>query len=740
LPTLLRFRSQTRSTVLAQRVYWKARWADEWSLVPFLWCAQAEWACNPTIPTAVFKWRYGYKLDPGDLEFAARLRERNRARFYVKAEFDNHAIDSESEGPLRWYGTLEVELDELLGPLTKTIGGENVVLATGANHFTGYGLEFQLEQAIVDTAVVAGSPSDYVVGRGLAFHASARLNDVVSTGNRSLAKGEGGSYVFHEAKTGGKDWSTRDAVEYLLAHHAPKDHNDQVWLPFKLSDPDDVLPTWDKVAQETHGRSTRSLLNSLIPRQRLIGYRIDPDDSPGGDIRLRPFSFTDTPIPITAVPGAAIPANDRTFRLVFDEDRGAIPTLKRSVLDEIDQVIVQGARRTSTGTFSYADGTLANGWTSDLETKYELGASTAGDYPSDVEERILRNAQARSADYLKPVYSRFVLPDGFDCKVGDGEGGTKRPLTPSDGDETKAVPLAPDDLRFMDALPLLEGYDYSTSLSNPTETHIGEHKRMQPIVLFRRSDWASGKRVYRHAESAGIGADLAMSLDVFDIWSARCRVADKDGALLVEVANTYQHAIAYDDFTPLGDDIEVGTASFRKMLVTAAVEWSEFATATCPAVAPFGRDVARRLRIDAGNAFRCDYVAPNTVLGLDAQTGLLQRSTEGGFLRDDRPKLQAIAEVAFEWYRRVRRVLEFRTTLVNSALRIGDYIAAVGDPDLNGEVTTDDVNSVVTSIRVVCPAIESEGSVSIGPPAIEYQTAFGELDSIKLVESAFTPQ
>ena len=45
---------------------------------------------------------------------------------------------------------------------------------------------------------------------------------------------------------------------------------------------------------------------------------------------------------------------------------------------------------------------------------------------------------------------------------------------------------------------------------------------------------------------------------------------------------------------------------------------------------------------------------------------------------------------------------------------------------------TEDINSVVTSIEVRSASAEGEGGVQPPVPTIKYETAFGELDALKL--------
>lgn len=108
----------------------------------------------------------------------------------------------------------------------------------------------------------------------------------------------------------------------------------------------------------------------------------------------------------------------------------------------------------------------------------------------------------------------------------------------------------------------------------------------------------------------------------------------------------------------------------------------------------------------------------------------MRRTDTGGYIRDDRPKLKQIARMAYEWYGKLRQSIQFSTSLVNKVVQIGDLIVSIGDPDLAGDVNVEDINSVVSSVRVISPLAEDSEKPL---PRIEYETAFSEMDFLQLV-------
>jgi hypothetical protein len=744
---VVRFQSPKTINAPAQAVYMKDRWDDEWQLVPELWATEANWNTAPTIPTASIRYAYGDIKYPNSPTFQTWEPLNNQLRVYVKVVYYPVAAgvsdDEETEQvPLEWIGVIDNELDEQLAPDLEWDEDTITAYPRGRNHFVAYGIISLLAQSWIDRSVFLGEgQQETFVGRGLTFNVGlASFNpdpgETTGEGNRSTTTGASGAYVFHGLRTGGSIWTTRNIVDYLLTYCVVRDYADEQRVPFELIN-FEVLPDWDEPIQSTDGLTVYDVLLALVSRHR--GYTFWAEVDEQGTVGIYCATFLTDDITLDAQ--KTIPKNPNQVTLAYETDRDALAVVSRSSQEAVDQVVVQGERRTSTATFSYADGTLDNGWTSSLESAYETAASSSGDYPAagDVEQREAFNIACRSADKFRPVFARFVMPDPT-TEVGDGTGaGTMVPLMPSDDDPESSAPHAPDDRRFLPYLALLEGYVYDGDAidgGNPTETGLKPHRHLPPLVLFPRPklDDLDPKTRYRHADASSVWARLAIAFERETAypWSANVRIDDDDGALWVQLQDGYQHIIAKTDFTPLADDPAFNVADYKDMLATLSVPWSFFAEGKYPEDAPEDQDIVRRMLIKAPYR-RLDYVAPNTVVAINEQTGELLRSDTGGFVRDDREELSQIARVAYSWYGTARKSVSFSTALINSTLALGDLVVSIGDPLYAGNIVTEDVNSIITSIRIVSPLAESEGDVTPLPPRIEYQTAFGELDALSLL-------
>lgn len=756
---VIRFISPSSDDTVTQAVYLKSRWADPWGTAKTdLWCQEAVWTVGGSFSTAQIVYRYDDGLAIGAAEFA-RLFPLTRLRFYVRVDFTNFTMESEAlDDTVRsWYGVIDAELDEQLAPDLVTAGDTVTAYPRGRNHFMAYGLEALLAQSWVDQSAVKSGDSVAFVKRALSLNPGlADYNpdpcETTGEGNRSTAKTDKAVYAFHGSRTGGQPWSTSTAVDSMLTYETVRDWNEEQLVPFVLYDPDAALPDWDEPTLQREGRNVYDLLQTLIGRQRGLAWRIEvlpAAEQQGADqVEVVPCTLVTSDLVIDEQ--KKLKANPNQKILCWEQDRGADPVIRRCSSETIDQVIVRGERRTSTASFSFGEATLAIGWPAALETAYEQAASTAGDYPPVGEDsaRQFANYACREADKFKVVFARFTLDEATGGYVGNGTSNlADQVLMPSDADEDDPEPWAPDDQRFLPFTAMLEGVVYDGDVigsgNPPNVFQLKPLKHKPPLVLFPRPNIVDGDQTqrYRQAEKIGLTADQDQAgWGASQSWTAGVHIDNDDGALWVVVHNGQQWVIAKTDFTPLAD-VDPTTdeipGDYRQMIVTATVPWSSFAEVRYPAQVdlPHGFDALRRQLIKAP-FHRVDYIVADTVVAIDEKTGTLLRNDRAGFIRDDRDKMEQIAKLAYAWYGQERKAISFSTTLVNNRLELGDLIVSIGDPDIEGDVHTEDVNSIITLIRIVMPLAEGMGEVLPPAPRIEYQTAFGELDVLQLVPRA----
>lgn len=703
--------------VATQQVFLRARWAHDWQEEPHLWCNRAIWAAAPSIGQAELRWRFGHGRRHGETAFDSVFRLENIHRSYVKIVY------TISEGVTRtWYGVIDATAESQHGAVNS--GGERI--SSGIQPIVAYDLSILLDRVEVNRSTFFGPNFEgpYTAARGLTFNRDGLPN-------RSNGK-QDGAYIFDGHDPNRQHWTTANIVEYLMRYVPPVDHAGDVKLPWQRNDADSALPTWDRPVVETQGRTLRDLLNSLIDRRRLMSWwiRVPAEEDV---IQIRPFTFAADVIDIEAAGGTINPNADQV-ELITSTDRSGDMVVFTDTSGAFDQIIARGARRRNCFSIGKRDSTLDIGFPAPLEAEYEAAASGAGDYPASTEiaERQQRNALARGHERLRSVYSRFVIPDSWDGKAGSGDGvASKGPVAPLDTDPTVAQPLYDQDLRLLPTIPLLGGHDYTDgkiAAGTVTTFASGPFEELPPLLFFERPNYPFA---YVAAEALSYLSPIEEEADSPETreFSVRASTpADDPRAVMLEVIGGPQHAIAFTDFTPLAVDDEVGEWDWRNAILTVAIEDDRFAEGRFPATPQSGFDVTRTLVIEAGDGYRLDYVAPNTAVAVDPAFGTLKTST-GGFVRDDRPALRGIAELAWQWYSQERKAITYSTSAMqgSTVFELGYFILSVGAEE--GDAQTQDVNSCITEIEIVSEL--GEGTSDPPPPRMTFRTAFGELDAMQ---------
>ena len=715
------------------QVWVRSVWTNDWMPMPYLWPEELAWAVAPGISQASFSWRYG-RIIQHDAAAAAEFARVEVSRWYVKVKISDW-LDPASHW--YWYGVIEDPVDQLGGVETVGTGEEQITRRHGRQALTAFGMELLLDRHVILTSTVLDheTQAEHVAPRGITFNHDNRANRTPIR-NGSIAR-----HRFY----GGDDaesWSTRDIAEYLLVDQTPRAPDDSEVLRWRMLTADrDLLPAWDQPVIPTHGRSPREVLNDIIDRRRMLSYYIevyeDPEDEEAeAEIRVRPFTFLDAELTIDEDEGMVLAANPQLRTLDFDRNQSAAgATLTAATLHQADQVIVQGARRRDCFSLSWQDDTLDKAWDETLEEEYITAASGAEDYPTTKEERLRRNREARGADKFDTVYARYQLPADWDFMVGDGIGGTKVAAAPHGNDLNDPHPFYRPELYLLPTIPLLEGHLYDQAKIASENVSIfapaAEYRELAPLIVAELPE-APGRWV--QLDRWGEIADLMYPEEdgVDRQWSADVQVPHASLRLEINVQGGPRHALGAGHFTAVdSSDVpeeEAAIIDWRDIIATVAVADDRH----CEARYPLDDDLSpvleavRRLRIDVGDDFRLDYVASTTVVGVDPSTGALLRTIGGGFIRDDRPALQRLARLAYEWFSKNRAVLAFGVVhpVARESLWLGDYVQTIG-----GDET--EVNSVITEIRFRFGV--SEGNGEPPPNRQDFTTGFGELDVTRFV-------
>lgn len=651
----------------AQRVYIRRRWNTDWAWQPHLYCTGTRATVAPALALAQLHWLYGLIQQPSD-DVVTEYPPLDILGWFVKIETDWVKPDGSIETH-KHYGVVTEEDRERRGTLVE--GGLNY--SSGQQNLLVFGLEYLYRRQRVDRSRVEKlNLSLAEIRRALTFNDVNTVNR--NKGNRSIGIGGDGHYLFTEDLENVRFWSTNNIVNYLHRMFRPLGSNDFDLMDWTLDSPYlTLLPSDDKPRVECHGRTLGEIFDEVMNRRRGLGWCVFIDEATEKPF-IRPLSLSS--IPVNMPDGWTLEAARNQYNLYSDEAVQQLsPVIKRSLLAQYDQVKVIGERIRSVFTVSKEDATLEEDWTAAQAEDYNEGASTLGDYPTDVVEQEAANDRVRRRPDLERVYACWKLPSALSY-VGDGVGGALGPWLPSASNAANPEPIYRPELRLLPYLPIDE-HDIA-----------GESRQyMRPLVL---------ARVFEGEDDCYIPIDqigtLARVEDTGDgngfRWSGHVRMAEHDAGFWIQTAGKPQHVLASNaglDFDPLADgsdDRDPPELDWREdIIATVCVEAQRNVEAVWPATATITEsDSVRRLLIELGDDARLDYIAAGTVIGLE-EDGKLLHQTGGVYIRDDRTKMLALAKQAYVWYQRVRQAVVFSFAGYYPGFRAGDYLVEIGNED-----------------------------------------------------------
>lgn len=670
-----------------QQVYFRRSWTAQWELRRDIWCERVQFAVAPQIGTGKFELRYGVGMLPDETNFAivsplfdAQLTELDQLKVVMTFP---------GGGTVAWYGVVGSQdampdgtLQTNLGPAPK-----------GVQYFTAHELTWLLTREPIRTAWIEVEGGEAQIGRGLTFN--ERVSDGPFGGlglSRSTGNGPRGVPIFAKDPWDARAWSAWDIIDHVMAYHVPKGDNPNApTIPAFFRSPSDLEPLKALAPTvDSDNKSVWEILTQILDRRRLLAIWCNAGDD---GIGLELVRFNEDPITLYSADGQALilPANPNQIAvdLRARQDASAYTVLAES--QKVSQVVVRGARRTGTFTVSKMDDTLEEDWLPADETEYDAAASNQSGYATmKWSEKRQANDLVRRRDKLQRVYSWFRVPATWDGKAGNGEGGgAKRPVFPvldqnTGNPTTTTTNYWRRDLRFDHETPLFTDADYAADDPGEVDAEppVGSSpERMRPFCLVQIApdQWQYFDKLARSQEFDQLTANGAR-------YSGNLRVRKDALGLQVELSGAPKYKLAKDSFTPLADVDEEPDYNWKTdLLFTATAVCDEHVEIRLPPNPAVG-DVARRKYLDVPEA-RLDYLAPNTVVGIDA-AGALERTPAGGFLRDDRWLLRNVAEVAWRWYSVSRRSATITTKMRSQLAYPGTLILTLDQNIPLGTVVT----------------------------------------------------
>lgn len=692
-----------------QIVATKANWSDSWTVRPDLFADELTSALNPTISRAVLRRRFGEGKPIRDKVYGE----------HAPLDLIDQYVRVMISGLGNWYGIIRDRQDERFGFREKSDG---VRVPAGVEHLFAYGLETLLDfEPVHESWVFLDSSNDKQIGRPIPFNAGVIGEEKRPAAGANADPNEGikGTWVFAAdlSDASVRAWNSRRIVEYLLAYFAPQDKDGSNKVPFELDDASQIeaLEAFEPVINY-EGLTVKAILDRIIDARRGLAYRVSVDEG-ANKVKLQVISYLDSELTLPS--GKTIPANAEQKTLDADQNPYVQRHVSRTVRAErYDQVIARGERRGAVCTLALADSTLTEDWGDDEQT-YETAETAAADY-SDLSssDQKRRNAASRDRDELARVFSWFAVPDPWDGKVGDGEGGATNPAFPvldSAGDPTSTAKSTwRSGLRIETSTPLLAQHRYhGTRIDDDAIddlTPSGSTPEELPPLAFLQIDTA--RNAYQHVEK------LAQIKDASGQggreWAADLSIRRDGAGVILTVNGAQQHFVAINNFDkPAADPTDFPTdqaLDYNTLIVTVYMLSDHHVEEEHPTSGLPVNDQLRRKVIRVPEAY-LDWVPVGTVVAVDSSGQLLKVDT-GAFLRDHRDRLKDVARSAFEYYGQDRRILEFAIRSLSTRFDVGWLITEIG-----GDDQTETVRTVI-----------SEASYDLQDGMTSFRTQFVELD------------
>ena len=725
----------TIGEIQTHRVYARLAWDDDWELKEGVHCSEATWTTGMELPTATLYYVYGY----GRL-FNAALDRVNPFTLptlaYVKIEFDVYNLeydpeDEESEPiiTMTWYGLAGTLIDQTQGIGLSDTQDPPKPVPQGMQEIRCVGMVWRLmNHTIRETAWRIGGVSAGVrrakTGHPFNWKKKPNMTPVdYDYGSRGYS-----SHLFsHEDDA--ELWTTKKIVEYLLAEMTPtvEGVHKERW---KLDDASNLLPTWDPGEITYHDSTLMELLARLVPPTRGLGFTIEiVDDDPNDElILLRPFTFTQTAIPIGVSGGKNLPANPNLIELTIHRDRGASVPVITDAMARYDMVRVVGARATYTFTIGESVDVLEKGWSPGEQAAYDAGASAEPGYPSESEweDRQMWDAIYRDRPQLVGVYRYFHIKPDWDGL--DWDGGVAIPEI----DGALAQDLFRPLIQLTPTTAMQKDGDYSATDIVPLNAE-DEPTKYRPQTIY----WYNNIKFF-DVTATPLRRHVIRSLkdDPRVLVEIRPRETTEMAGMEMIVPDGPRHLLDTQHFegSPGDDDTDLDEFSWDETFLTITVTNGDWCEVVRPEPEVTG-EIIRELRINVGENYRLDFMAQSTIVGLNPDGTSKRRSNVPGgaspYIRDDRDQMREIADFALAWYAGDRRAITFSTSHVNGSIRVGELITKLKYP-AGSDVSDITINSVVTLIGLTLPH-NVDGANSHWQ--IRYATNHGELDAVGMFEA-----
>lgn len=687
-------------------VYTKTTWAGDWTEQPLLQALNVAVQAAPGHSSATLSWKYGATMQT---EIGSRKADRDltpipRGDFlgsYVRIEFLNQV----------WWGVIQDIEDDNHG----LVDGK---IPNGVETYTAFGLTWFLDNGkpITQTLVkfVGGT---HTIDRAIPFNGgtdgSRRSNSVAWKNYDSTAK----CFCDRGVTAAPEAWTAAAAIGYILDHFFPRNAAGDELVPFVLADDADSFLNYELPLVDYDGLTPWQIITRLIDHKRglLLLTKVIDDE-------VQLVVRSQNQIAISLPSGGTIPANPDLMSYNLDNAVNIKSAKVTSTLvRKYDQVICLGERAGSVFTVRPGVNFEAD-WTNAQKTAYNAAASALSGYSTlSTEDKAAANADRRAADDLERVFSWWRASLTWDGRsASDPSGGSPPyafPSIDSDGTVTTSTgaKVQRGGLRVQNFIPLRAGVDYTSAAITPDTdgTDDADADYLPPILLLKATAIrSSGDAGWVHGERLNAGYDSESDKRQYK-FSVDLHVREDSFGLIFKTQGAPQHFLCRDLFTAVDGSDSVPTAeslTSNDWMATIYVQQDQYCRAQYPKQADLpSLDLIRPLVLRFDRAF-LDYVVPGTVLGVKA--GELQKTAAGGYVRDDRKRLEDMARLAYAWHGQTRRILSLSFKGLTTGFEVGHLITTIGSGS-----NVREINTAITSVQYDLVG----GSMSV-------QTQFAEMD------------
>lgn len=688
-------------------VYTKTTWAGAWTEQPLMQALTVAVQAAPGHSSATLLWKYGSTMQPP-------IGDRAADRDYTpipRGDFLGNYVRIEFLGQV-WWGVFQDVEETEHGLIDGTT-------PSGVQLYTAFGLTWFLDNGKpITQSKVKYVGGTFTIDRAIPFNGgtdgSRRKNSVAWKNYDSTTK----CFTDRGVSATPAAWTAAAAIGYILDNFFPRNAAGDELVPFVLADDADSFLNYELPLVDYDGLTPWQLITRLVDHRRglLLLTKVVDDE-----VQLVVRSQNATAITLPS--GGTIPANPDLMAYNFDNAVN-IKSAKVSatMVRKYDQVICLGERAGSVFTVGPGVNFEAD-WTSAQATTYNAGASALAGYSSlSTSDKAAANADRRAADDLDRVFSWWRANLSWDGRAWNMPSGSPAPFAfpsiDSDGTvtTTTGANVQRGGLRVADFIPLRAGVDYTAAAITPDTdgSDDADADYLPPILLLKAPAIRSGgsDAGWVHGERLNAGADLNSTKRPYN-FSVDLQTREDSFGLKFRTQGAPQHFICRDLFTApdSSDSVSVSESlTSTSWLATVYVQQDQYCRAQYPKQADLpALDLIRPLVLRFENAF-LDYVVPGSVLAVKA--GELKTTSAGGFVRDDRKRLEDIARLAYAWHGQTRRILSLQFRGLTSGFEVGHLITTISR---GRNVRT--INTAITSVQYDL----ERGGMSV-------QTQFAEMD------------